>query len=258
MRIREALMRLGHNHNRIKPYHKEWTIFTGILLLFLLLCIFLPAALAEEEEEESFGVVLQQAGLTGELHKISIEMFEGIHDLENSFRDQEWNRALNAVKKIDRFFNNLLTFIEKNNIAIHVEQLQAFEFSLTEISSAINSANRRRAEMSFLKLQPELFDILDSLAAVPLRLAASRLYIDMAIEAYHKNRFDVVLDELGEIEEYTEQLEDFFQEKNIETASLKKNLEQAREFGKNLSGETLKHLDRVREDLMRILSSSQN
>ena len=73
-----------------------------------------------------------------------------------------------------------------------------------------------------------------------------------AIDAYKEDRLDIVLNELGEIEEYTEQMEHVFTAKGVKAGSLNTNIEHAQKMAKEKSQDTLAQLERVRQDLIQL------
>ncbi len=180
---------------------------------FVFCCLFgpvlltghIPGALAEEEE--GFAGVLAEAGLDPSLQALAGELFVHVHSLETGFRNLRWSEAAAAVDSIDLFYNKLLGMAEEKGVEIKMDYLQAFECSLAEIRRGISRRDRALVERRFLDLQPELFDILDRMSTIPLRLTASRLYVDLAIQGVVNSRFDIARDELGEISEFMEQLE---------------------------------------------------
>ena len=159
------------------------------------------------EEEEGFAGVLAESGLDPSLQALAGELFVHVHSMETSFRNLRWPEAAAAVDSIDLFYNKLLGMAEEKDVDINMDYLQAFEFSLAEIRHGIRRRDRALIERRFLDLQPELFNILDKMSTIPLRLTASRLYVDLAIQGVVNGRFDIARDELGEISEFMEQLE---------------------------------------------------
>jgi hypothetical protein len=231
---------------------KKWLV----LLALLTMAFTVPFAQAgTEEDDEDFTQVIKESGISKALQGPVSEMFKAIHNLEVAFRDEQWAKATIAVEAIDNYYNELLEFTEQNKTEVPFGFLQAFEFSLTDISSSLKMKDRAKVEESFLTLQPELFDILDMLSTVPLRLTASRLYIDMAITAFEERRFDVVLDELGEIEEYLEQLEPWFKSKGSDLSIFRKQLSAARKQAGAKSPETLTSLEFARKDLIELIKT---
>lgn len=227
-------------------------LFSILVLGLLLVAVpLLNPLLAEEggEEGESAAAIIDRSDMTPGLQEIVIELFDHIHLLENSFRNEQWKEASQEVSQIDLFYNKLLQVSEELNAKVELSYLQAFEFSLAEIIRGIDRRDRMLVEARFLELQPELFNILDRFTAIPLRLTASRFYIDLAINALNEQRFDIALDELGEISEYTEQLEPALTARGLEMASLKRQLAHAHQALQKQGPDSLQALEEVHQTL---------
>lgn len=222
----------------------------------LLVCLFAVSfflggnSCAEEEEGESVVDIVQRANMAPVLRDTVIELFAHLHLLENSFRDEKWEEAAHEAYKIDIFYNKLLKLSEDMNSVVELGALQSFEFSLVEIGRGIEQEDRKLVERRFLDLQPELFDILDSFTTIPLRLTASRYYSDLAIAGLGRNRFDVALDELGEIAEYMEQMADSVRSRGLDMELLEQQMSRARSALQNGDAtESHQALQRVRQTL---------
>jgi hypothetical protein len=203
------------------------------VLATLFVATFLPISLlAEEAEEEgeSIAGIVARSNMTPTMQETSIALFDHIHLLEKSFRNAQWEKASQEVDQIDLFYSKVLKISEDLKSKVELSYLQAFEFSLAEISRGIKRQDRVLVEKRFLQLQPELFDILDRFTVIPLRLTASRFYIDLAIDALDDQRFDIALDELGEISEYMEQLEKPLTAKGLDMASLNQKIAESRQL----------------------------
>jgi hypothetical protein len=210
----------------MRPLH-----LLAILALALLLVAspLLNPLLAEEAEEEgeSVAAIVARSDMAPALQETVIELFDHIHLLESGFRNGQWQKAAQEVEQIDLFYGKIVQVSDELNSRVELSYLQAFEFSLAEISRGITRRDRDLVERRFLQLQPELFDILDRFTAIPLRLTASRFYIDLAINAIKEERFDIALDELGEITEYMEQLEQPLTARGLDMAFLHNQLARA-------------------------------
>jgi len=201
-------------------------VYVCALILWLgpALC---PSHLAADEEGENFATIVDQARLAPAMRETVIELFSHLHQLEESFRDLRWDEAARRVEKIDLFYSKILEIARRQTTEIELSYLQAFEFSLSELGRGIRQQNRALTERQFLLLQPELFDILDKFVTTPLRLTASRYYVDLAILAVREHRFDIARDELGEIREYLEQLEARLSAKGLDVETLNRQLADA-------------------------------
>ncbi|HIJ79206.1 MAG: hypothetical protein OEY01_09335 [Desulfobulbaceae bacterium] len=233
----------------MRPLH----LFSILALALLLVAApLLQPILAEEagEEEESIAEIIERSNMTPALRETVIELFEHLHLLEGSFRNEQWEKASREVDQIDHFYSKVLQLSEEMKSKVELSYLQAFEFSLAEINRGIKRRDRELVESRFLELQPELFDILDRFTVIPLRLTASRFYIDLAINALKEGRFDIALDELGEISEYMEQLEQTLTSRGLDMASLHRQLSQARQQLQKKQGPTSKQaLEEIRRSL---------
>lgn len=201
-----------------------------VLALLLVVAPVLKPLGAEEggeDEEEGVAEIIERSGMTPALQDTAIELFDHIHLLENSFRNGQWQKATQEVEKIDLFYSKVLKLSEDLKSPVEFSYLQAFEFSLAEITRGIKRQDREQVEKRFLQLQPELFDILDRFTSIPLRLTASRYYITLAITALAAQRFDIAQDEVGEIREYMEQLEPALAARGVDVASLQQQLAHA-------------------------------
>ncbi len=207
--------------------------------------------LAEEnkEEKESIAEIIEQANMTPAMQETAIELFGHIHLLEQSFRNGQWEKASQEVDQIDHLYSKVLKLSDELKSRVELSYLQAFEFSLAEITRGINRRDRVLVESRFLELQPELFDILDRFTVIPLRLTASRFYIDLAIDALNEQRFDIALDELGEISEYMEQLEKPLTVKGLDTAELNQKLAKSRQLLQKKGPGSKKALEEIRQTL---------
>lgn len=228
--------------------------FTGHYFVFVFCLLFVSFFLvenlsAEEEEGEGIAEIVERSNMVPELQKTVIELFYHLHLLENSFRDEQWQEAALEVSKIDIFYNKILQFSEEQDAPVSLAHLQSFEFSLVEINRGVRLQDRKLVEMRFLELQPELFDILDIFATVPLRLTASRYYIDLALAALEQGRFDVALDELGEISEYLEQMAGTVNSRSLEITALEGQITEARKFLKGQAPESREALTGIRRSL---------
>ena len=201
---------------------------------------------AEEMEGESIGVIIQRSGMTPELQLTVIDLFDHIHHLENSFRNGQWDKASLEVDRIDLFYSRILKISEEMNFRVELGYLQAFEFSLTEINRGINRRDRELVEKRFIELQPELFDILDKFTSVPMRLTASRFYIDLAIKALEDNRYDIALDELGEISAYMKDMKESLAAEKVDMAALYRQLDRARQMLEKKDGDSRQVLENIR------------
>lgn len=206
-------------------------------------------AMESEEEGESVAEIIERSNINPALQETVIELFNHIHLLESSFRNEQWKNASEEVDHIDLFYSKVLQVSEEQNSTVELSYLQAFEFSLAEISRGIKRQDRELVETRFLQLQPELFDILDRFTAIPLRLTASRFYIDLAINALNEQRFDIALDELGEISEYTEQMKQAFTAKGLDIDHLNQQLANARQLLKNKELSSRQALEEIRQAL---------
>jgi len=235
----EKIMRLIH-------------LFSILALALVLVTVpLLNPLLAEEAEEEGESVaeIIERSDMTPALQETVIELFEHIHLLENSFRNEQWQEASQEVSQIDLFYNKVLKVSDELNSQVELSYLQAFEFSLAEITRGINRRDRVLVEARFLELQPELFDILDRFTAIPLRLTASRFYIDLAINALNEQRFDIALDELGEISEYMEQLEQVLTARGLDVDSLNQKIAHAHQALQKQGSDSLQALAELHQIL---------
>lgn len=223
----------------------------ALALLFVAAPLLPNLLLAEEAEEEgeSVGEIIARANMAPALQETVIELFGHIHHLENSFRNERWKEASLEVDQIDLFYSEVLHISEELNYKVEMSYLQAFEFSLREITRGIKRRDRGLVEAQFLQLQPELFDILDRFTAVPLRLTASRFYIDLALNALDEQRFDIALDELGEISEYMEQLEQSLIARGLDMASLNQQLAKAQQALQQQRPDSRQALTVIRQSL---------
>jgi len=236
----------------MKPLHLLSII--ALTLLFVVVPLLNPLP-AEEAEEESVAEIIERSGMTPALQETVIELFEHIHHLEGSFRNGQWEKASQEVDRIDLFYNKILKISEETNSRVELGYLQAFEFSLVEITRGINRQDRKLVEKRFLELQPELFDILDRFTAIPMRLTASRFYIDLAIKALAEQRYDIALDELGEISEYMEDLEKPFTSRGLDMASLYRQLDRARQVLEEQGEGSRQALEEIRRALEQFYQS---
>lgn len=228
-----------------------YLLFSLVLGLMLVAVPLLTPLLAEEAEEEGESVaeIVERSDMTPALQETVIELFDHIHLLETSFRNEQWEKASQEVGQIDIFYNNILQVSEDLHSKVELSYLQAFEFSLREINRGINRRDRPLVEARFLELQPELFDILDRFTSIPLRLTASRFYIDLAIKALNEQRFDIALDELGEITEYMEQLEQALTARGLDMTSLNQQLVHAHQALQKQEPDSMQALEEVHQTL---------
>lgn len=232
----------------MRPYF----LFSICVLALLLVAVPLQRTLLAEEsneEEESIAKIIERAGMAPAMKETAIELFGHIHRLEQSFRNEQWEKASQEVDQIDHFYSKVLKLSEELKSKVELSYLQAFEFSLAEITRGISRRDRALVESRFLELQPELFDILDRFTVIPLRLTASRFYIDLAIDAVDEQRLDVALDELGEITEYMEQLEKPLTAKGLDAASLSQKLAKSRQLLQTKGPGSRKALEEIRQTL---------
>lgn len=236
--------------NTEKTMRPMYLLSIFALTLLLVVVPLQNQLLAEEaEEEESVAEIVKRSDMTPVLQETVIELFDHIHLLENSFRNDRWENAAQELDQIDLFYSRVLQISDELHSKVELSYLQAFEFSLAEITRGVKRRDRALVETRFLQLQPELFDILDRFAAIPLRLTASRFYIDLAISALDEQRFDIALDELGEIIEYTEQLEQVLTIKGLDVDSLNKQLADGRQLLKKKGPGSRKALKEIRQTL---------
>ncbi len=227
-------------------------IFIFTIAMLLIVAPLLPTHLQAEEskeEEESIAEIVERSDMAPALQETVIELFDHIHLLETSFRNGLWKEASHEVDQIDLFYSKILKISEELKSRVELAYLQAFEFSLAEITRGINRRDRELVENRFLELQPELFDILDRFTVIPLRLTASRFYIDLAINALEENRFDIALAELDEISEYIEQLEEPFAARALDMAALNKQLSNAHQILEKHGAESRQVLQEIRQAL---------
>lgn len=224
----------------------------AVLALLLVAAPLLNPLLAEEAEEEGVAVIIARSNMSPALKEPVVDLFNHIHLLETSFRNGRWENASYEVDQVDHFYTRILKLSETMQVNVELRSLQAFEFSLAELTRGIKRRDRELVERRFLQLQPELFDILDRFAAVPLRLTASRFYIDLAINGLEEKRFDIALDELGEIDEYMEQLEQTLTAKGVDLVVLNQQLEHAREILLRHGEDSKQALEEIRKSLERL------
>jgi len=230
------------------------------ILALALLCVVAPLlsplqAEEGEEEGESVAEIVERSGMTPALQETVIDLFVHIHCLESSFRNGQWDKASREVDNIDLFYSKILEVSEELKSKVELSYLQAFEFSLTEITRGINRRDRKLVERRFLELQPELFDILDRFVAIPMRLTASRFYIDLAIKALEEQRYDIALDELGEISEYMEDLKRPLTAVGLDMASLYRQVDKARQILKEEGEGSRQALEQIRRTLEQFYQS---
>jgi len=134
-----------------------------------------------------------------------LEMFNEFNELEDAFRENEWDEALKAIKKIEEKYKEMIPKLKSD---VDEKVLHKFSFILGSFKKASQKKDSEEVEKPFVMLQKLFIEIMGNYDyPSPPGMIVMNLWINEAKEYLEKGNMKGVEEEMEEIDELKETIE---------------------------------------------------